>query len=108
MAKFASERSQELFFSRISYGSVHQGEVVVSVVRANGIRVTCLSSSPRLSVPSVKEGHAFVLVGDNSIRCRGSWVTIELESNGQGGERKLRALRASGGDELYSIAVLTT
>ena len=108
MAKLASERSQELFFSLYFRMAVcTRAEAVVSVVRANGIRVYVPEFEVHGSVYlRSKEGHAFVPVGDNSSDAVADpGVTIELESNGQGGERKLRALRASGGDELYSIAV---
>lgn len=108
MAKLASERSQALFFSLFFRVSVlTRAEAVVSAVRANGAIVYIPKFEFHGSVYlRSKNGYAFVPVGDNtSDAVEDSSAGIEFEQNGDKKQRKLRAMRTAGGDELYSIQV---
>ena len=108
MAKLASERSQALFFSLFFRVSVlTRAEAVVSAVRANGAIVYI----PRFEFHGSvylrsKDGYAFVPVGDNaSDAVEDTGAAIDFVQNGDKKQRKLRATRTAGGEEIYSLQV---
>ena len=108
MAKLASERSQQLFFSLYFRVSIlTRAEAVVSAVRANGAVVYIPKFEFHGSVYlRSKEGYAFVPVGDNtSDAVEDTNATIEFEHNSEQKQRKLRAKRTAGGEELYTVQV---
>ena len=106
MAKAASEKSQQLFFSLYFRVAVlTQAEAVVSMVRANGIVVYIPKFEFHGSVYlSSKDGAAFVPVGDNTSDAMED-ANVKMEFDTKDGNKQLRAKKVAGGEELYSIKV---